>query len=398
MVHRIKGLKQVTLWLILALVVGAASAFALESPSLKVADRGTVEKPGGTYQAYYVTATIDPSRSSDYPQTMKLKRTRYYAGGSHETTIRDFNFVQGRWFGSDGVYGMTDEFPLTVNQQRVERVEYTIITGYDTVLTSAEVFPSGGGGGGGGGTDPPDPSDPGSGGGGDGSDPDPGSGGGGDGDGSDPDPGSGGGGGGSDPGTDGSCTACQILACPGWDDIIDKIGAKIPPPPDWEEVAEIFGDELVPRFERAMENALENTLGHPAPPPKIQEPSPPTFDGSVPDVPQATDSMPPAQSHDFSTVPDIQVNPDTTGGIDLRRADPTDNIPHDPADYMPMPGRENGGITPVTKPVETPVPSDGGVPQPPGEALPLPETSSGEVPTPGTSNDPPPRPELPMPQ
>lgn len=75
--------------------------------------------------------------------------------------------------------------------------------------------------------------------------------------GTDPGDGSGGdGGSGTDPGDDtgGDCPACELLACPGWEDIADmfadEIGDEIPPPPDWEEVAETFGDEIVPGCEK----------------------------------------------------------------------------------------------------------------------------------------------------
>lgn len=349
---------------------------------------------GAKYTEYGVTVTLLKDHT-EYPSSMYLKRRTYYADGTSSVwqTLRQFSYSGAQWVKPDGTYTTTDEIPHLVKGPScpnldpcvpVERVEYTLFSSdQSTVLATKTVTPNVDTGGGG--TDPG--TDPGDGSG--GTDP-------GDGGGTDP--------GGTDPGDGGggSCTGCELLACPEWDELADKfadkIGDQIPPPPDWEEVADIFGDELVPRFERAMENALENTLGHPPDPPAIQQPSTPTFDGTVENTPKPVDSMPPAQKHDFSTVPDIQVNPDNTGGIDLRNADPTDNIPHDAPDYMPMPGKENGGITPQTKPIETPMPSDGGVPQPPDNSLPAPGTSSGEVPVPGTTNVPPPAPELPMPQ
>lgn len=217
-------------------------------------------------------------------------------------------------------------------------------------------------------------------------------------------------GGGTNPGSGGSCDLCSIAKCPGWQDIADLIGGavgnKLPPPPDWEEVASVFGDELVPRMSKAvgneMQSVLKEVLGYPGPIPDIVLPNRTQFDGkSGVDLPQPTDSAPPAQRISFDNVPDIQVNPDRTGGIDVSRADPTDSIPHNAPDYRPIPGRETGGIKPQTKPIDMPVPSNGTATPPPVTAprpqMPAPGTGNG-FPRPDAIVTPPPKPEMPMPK
>jgi len=178
-----------------------------------------------------------------------------------------------------------------------------------------------------------------------------------------------------------TCTGCELLQCPGWDAIAEKIGSavgsQLPGPPNWDE--------------------LENMLGHPAPPPEIETPTVPTFDGkSGITLPEAQDSTPPARDITFDTVPDIQVNEDNTGGIDLTKADPIDSLPHDPEDYTPIPGNETGGDKPQTKEIDTPLPSNNNT-EPPAEDQPTPGTTTEDSPSPGGSTSPPPAPEMPMP-
>jgi hypothetical protein len=387
---------KVLLFLLCFLSVGAASAYA--DPTITVEKVNEYENGGGTkFTDVKVSVRFANSKDS-YPTPLYLKRKKHLADGQ-ESLWQELK-CYGDWpcgWPPDGVGDVLD----TALSEDVVDVEYVLFGPGGVRLAEASFSPGNGTGGGtggdtGGGTGGGDAGGGGTGG---GSDPGDGTGGGdtggGDtGDGTDPGDGTGGGDtGGGD--TGGGCTGCELLACPGWQDIADlfadAIGKEIPPPPDWEEVAETFGDELIPRF--------EEMLGHPPAPPEIKEPSVPNMDSDIVESlwPTATDSTPPATKPDFGSVPDMQINPDNTGGIDLRNADPTESIPHDPPDYMPIPGQENGGITPQTKPIETPVPSGGGVAQPPPDALPSPGTSAGELPIPGGSTSPPPVPELPPP-
>lgn len=150
---------------------------------------------------------------------------------------------------------------------------------------------------------------------------------------------------------------------------------------------EAIGDE--------MRDVLNEVLQYPDAPPEVDTPEIPAFDSDTL-VPEPLDSTPPSQPINFDNVPDIPVQPDNTGGIDLRNADPTDQLPHDPDGYKPIPGQETGGERPATKPIDTPVPSNWGVPQLPADATPHPGSSTGEPPSPGGSISPPPAPELPF--
>lgn len=209
--------------------------------------------------------------------------------------------------------------------------------------------------------------------------------------------------GGDSGGGGGECNWCELLACPGWERIAgmigDEVGKHIPPPPDWNQVADTFADVMVPRMGEEMRSAMEDVLGHPEPPSPIQTPEVPPLDEAAEDIrtPQPVDPTPEeAGEKSFNDVPNIAVNPDETGGIDLSGADPTENIPHNPEDYQPIPGQESGGMKPKTKPIDTPIPS-GGAAQPPDDAMPAPGTSTGDPPSPGGTTSPPPHPEMPMP-
>lgn len=214
----------------------------------------------------------------------------------------------------------------------------------------------------------------------------------------------GGGDDGGSSGGDGMCgDICEALKCPGWEDIADMIGGAVadhlPPPPDWEEVAETFGDELVPRLGDEMYKQFDDLLGHPEKPRKLEEPPAPKFDGGV-DVPKAEDSVKNVQHYDFENVPSVQVNPDNTGGIDLRMADPIDSIPHTEDGYKPRPGKETGGILPKPRTDPIPVPEGNSLnPSPPPEPRPTPKPGTDtNVPIPAKTLEPPPRPEMPMPE
>lgn len=214
---------------------------------------------------------------------------------------------------------------------------------------------------------------------------------------------------GSGTGTGTGCAFCDSANC-SWDQQViqtfaDTVGqavaANLPPPPDWPQVAKTFGDELVPRIGEEIGRVLEDKLGYPEAPPPVQTPSVPTFDGtSGVSVPQAQDSTPVAQPIDFSNVESVPVEQDTTGGIDLSGADPTDSLPRDPEGYLPIPGQETGGDKPQQTPIETVVPSDGGIAEQPTDETPIPGNTAEEPPVPigdGGEVTPPPKPEMPPP-
>jgi len=402
---------KILLFLLCFLSIGAASAYADPTLSVEKVRDYTVQN-GTNHEVYRVSVQWDKHSVQDrdsYSFPFIVKRIEHWANGQSVTTtidqINKYDFPT-----NDGIREKDDDVSLLRKDPScpnvmlpcipVVKVDYVVIASdYQTVLASASVTPGDPGsvsGGDPGEDDTGGGTNPGGGSGGGSNSGDTGGGtGGDDAGGGGNNPGNGAGGGDTGGGGGGCGVGCELLACPGWEDIAalfaDAIGKEIPPPPDWEEVAETFGNELIPRF--------EEMLGHPPAPPKIEKPSVPNMDSDIVESiwPTATDSTPPATKPDFGSVPDMQINPDNTGGIDLRNADPTESIPHDPPGYTPIPGQENGGITPQTKPIETPAPSGGGVAQPPPDALPTPGTSAGELPTPGSSTEAPPVPTLPPP-
>lgn len=65
-----------------------------------------------------------------------------------------------------------------------------------------------------------------------------------------------------------TCDSCAIMECPGWSDYmgkLDGIAAAIPPPTDWQAVAETFRDTIAPQFKQDM----QDVLGSAPPPPSI---------------------------------------------------------------------------------------------------------------------------------
>lgn len=432
-VQKIKGLTKVILFLLCFLSVGAASAYA--DPTITVERVRDWESGSGIKQTDVKVHVAFANDQSAYDTPLYLRKKIYLGDGTSSVwqNVKEFG---GAVWPNDGVAEVSDTVPNSAKSSScpdlsacvpVTKVDYIIVTAQQAVLaqTSFSVNGGTGGGGTGGGSDPGDGSGGGDPGGGEdtggGSDPGDGSGGG--------DPG-GGTGEGDTGGGGGGCAGCELLACPGWEDIADlfadEIGKEIPPPPDWEEVADVFADELVPRMSEEvadefidrvvpaigdeMTDVLEDVLQHPDPPPPIIVPDEANFSGKDGvSIPQPVDSAPPAQNIDFDSVPDIQVNQDNTGGIDLSRADPIDSIPHTSPEYKPVPGKETGGIKPQTKPAEKPVPDTSDPPPlqgepkpgtstspPPVPGMPMPRTGSG-TPVPEKTTSPPPKPEMPMP-
>ncbi len=248
-------------------------------------------------------------------------------------------------------------------------------------------------GGNGGGNQPPDG---GSGPGGDG-----GSGG----DGSDP---GGDGGGGTDPGGGGTdpeenpppkaCDPeCRIFRCPQWDDYmgkIDNIANKIPPPPNWPEVADTFRDSIVPKLVDDIGDLLGTAPNPPAPAPELPGLDDRGIKGKEPemkDVPGLEDSGFDANKIK-NEAPKIPEREDPTGGFDLS-TNPVDALPDAPEN--PKPGETDAGEWGKNKPKEEdnpfPYPKDKGDPdvgsQPkPGDngaTPPSPGGDPGSAPKPG---------------
>lgn len=153
----------------------------------------------------------------------------------------------------------------------------------------------------------------------------------------------------------GGCTCFQT---PEWKNLIDTlqgISDKIPPPPNWQQVANTMSDTIVP----AMTASLENMLGTAPSPPSIPttlDITPPQPPPSIPvhdyageleldepsfdDVPGLDEASRFSADDLKSQAPEIQFREDESGGFNI--VNPIDNIPKLPYDGFPMPG-ENAG-------------------------------------------------------
>lgn len=221
--------------------------------------------------------------------------------------------------------------------------------------------------------------------------------------------GSGDGSGGDSGGTGSECSACDQFSCPGWSDYmgkLDEISSKIPPAPNWDQVADKFRDSIVP----AISEDLRDMLGS-APSPPAPKPKPPSLDDR--DISEKEPSMPSNPDLDDSgysdqdikdEAPDIPVREDPSGGFDLIK-DPVDALPELPTDDFPTPGQTDPGEwgSNVPKDQENPVPdppSDPGdvdigtPPEPGGDSgePPIPGDDSGSAPIPGGDYGTPPEP------
>jgi hypothetical protein len=184
---------------------------------------------------------------------------------------------------------------------------------------------------------------------------------------------------------------------PNWDEFmkkLDEIKAKIPPAPNWDEVAGKFRDAIVPKLVQDLEAMLGSAPAAPTPPPEL-----PGIDdrGISSKVPQM-ETVPGLKESGFSSgdiqtqAPEIQFREDPTGGFDLIQ-NPIDSLPSFPTDNLPIPGSTDPGEWGQNKPFETTIPFptapvDLGSPSTEGAPIPAPsEGDTGETgttpPTPG---------------
>ncbi|MEB9844998.1 hypothetical protein P4K77_26120 [Bacillus cereus] len=182
---------------------------------------------------------------------------------------------------------------------------------------------------------------------------------------------------------------------------LDEVGNRIPPPPDWDKVSDIFADKIGNK----MSEVIGKTPDPPSPPPIPDMPGIDTggLENHMPDMkdnPDLKDSNFTADDIKKEAKP-IEEKKDDSGGFDI--GNPLDNLPETPKD-LPKPGEtEKSGWT-QDKPKEPtgdlPTPKDKGKEEPPkppkpnkdNDKPPKPSGNDDKPPKPGGSNDKPPKP------
>lgn len=197
----------------------------------------------------------------------------------------------------------------------------------------------------------------------------------------------------------------EWFEAPAWDEYmgkIDEIINKLPPPPNWDQVADTFYDRVVPRAINDLENMLGTAPLPPSIPAQIQpvtipKPSKPvTTDYED----KLNDSMPQMQVNPAlddaaftaddvrNEAPVIEFREDESGGFDLPSGNPVDSLPELPFVDFPMPGMGDAGEwdhQPIMPDNPFPMQSEGGSG---GGSIdpgvpPIPSSGRNEAPLPG---------------
>jgi hypothetical protein len=195
-----------------------------------------------------------------------------------------------------------------------------------------------------------------------------------------------------DSGSGGNC-GC-VFNTPGWQEYMGKIEeiiAKIPPPPNWDSVAEKFRDKILPAYFDQLEDLIGSNPAKPSPPseyPRVRgDIEPPT--GNLPDG--FKDSSFTADDIKNSAL-DIPEREDPTGGFNIfdpikslpSQEEFKENIPNEGDNYAPeVPDVEGTAPTPPEK--DNPLPGD---PEDPENIAPTPPDVSGTAPTPPEQDNP----------
>ncbi|AXM89724.1 hypothetical protein B379_11545 [Anoxybacillus ayderensis G10] len=182
-----------------------------------------------------------------------------------------------------------------------------------------------------------------------------------------------------------SCNACELFSCPGWSDYMGKlteIRNAIPPAPNWNQVATIFRDTIVPQLVSDIGTLFGPAPNIPAEPAELSDLDTRGIGNKVPSMPESgLDTSGFTKERIESEAPVIQERDDPTGGWDI--TDPISTLPDFPS--MPIPGETDPKGWDAGKPTET------------DTQLPIPKDQEGtpdtsNAPTPNQNNDTPPSP------
>lgn len=199
------------------------------------------------------------------------------------------------------------------------------------------------------------------------------------------------GGGGSGGGCIGSCEDLRkLLDCPEWDeymsDLTGVIEAALPPPPDWEHIADLIGEATVrhladylgpvpePPSQAEIDSALSTTL------PDVDGGSD-TAESLVPSVPSGYEE---AKPFDITSGSQIEIVDDSQP---FNIMDPLSNMEHDDPGVPVLPGdpRNNSGGIELPSSIDLPMslPSQSTSPMP-SDPIPIPGAHPGEGPAPSS--------------
>ncbi|ESU70487.1 hypothetical protein ABEV40_11160 [Geobacillus thermocatenulatus] len=184
-----------------------------------------------------------------------------------------------------------------------------------------------------------------------------------------------------------NCIGCDLFNCPGWSEYMRKLNEirdAIPPAPNWNQVAAIFRDTIVPRLIADMEVMLGTAPTPPAEPPDLPGVDTHGIEDKVPSMPDSgLDTSGFTKQNIENQAPEILFRNDDSGGFDI--VNPLDTLPPLP-DKMPEPGNTDAGGW------------DAGHPQQPDDQpMPIPKDQdgtpdTGNAPIPNQNNDTPPSP------
>ncbi|KAB2500394.1 hypothetical protein F8158_08685 [Bacillus cereus] len=146
---------------------------------------------------------------------------------------------------------------------------------------------------------------------------------------------------------------------------VDKVGDKIPPPPDWDKVADTFVDKISPQLKKDLKEVFGEAPDPPSPPPLPPETDTKGLDKYEPDF-QDNQKL---KESGFTAddikdgAEEIKFNQDESGGFDIK--DPVGSLPDVPKD-LPKPGETEKSEWSKNKPKE-PEPSQKPIPKPPDD-------------------------------
>lgn len=146
---------------------------------------------------------------------------------------------------------------------------------------------------------------------------------------------------------------------------VDKVGDKIPPPPDWNKVADTFVDKISPQLKKDLKDVFGEAPDPPSPPPLPPETDTKGLDKYEPDFPDNQKLKESGFTADDikDGAEEIKFDQDDSGGFDIK--DPIGSLPDVPKD-LPKPGETEKSEWSKNKPKE-PEPSQKPIPKPPDD-------------------------------